>query len=112
MLPYLQTLLHQARTVFYERAGTYMTITYLVILINMFFLLIQKHDDPCCKELLEEKATEESPRDAVLVQLEFLKTVRIVGFSKHRFVIKLIKNLRTYVRNIGKIIINTSPGTG
>ncbi|XP_078181508.1 F-box protein At4g09920-like [Carex rostrata] len=57
-------------------------------------------------ELLDEETTTEEPRDT-LVQREFLKTVRIVGYkTDDGFVDQLINKLLVHVKIIGNIIID------
>ena len=57
-------------------------------------------------ELLDEETTMEEPRDT-LVQREFLKTVRIVGYkTDDGFADQLINKLLVHVKIIGNIIID------
>ncbi|XP_078182323.1 F-box protein At4g22280-like [Carex rostrata] len=57
-------------------------------------------------EFLEDETALEGPRDA-LVQREFLKTVRIVGFQNDNgFVDRLINMLLIHVKIIGDIVID------
>ncbi|XP_078153509.1 F-box/LRR-repeat protein At4g14103-like [Carex rostrata] len=64
------------------------------------------HGNRVVTEFVEEEATQEGPRDA-LVQREFLKTVIIVGCNNDNgFVDQLINKLLVHVKIIGEIIVD------